>query len=202
MSTAAQRARLREQRETTRSEILGAADRFLRQHPYRELSVEVVMDGTGLTRTAFYRHFDDITDLVLRLFAEVGRELHDVAEQWGDTAGSDYPAPARAALAGTVDFFVRHGPLVRAIVDAAASDERIERAYRSSLEQFIELTSRVLDGLAQSGRLEVADPRALARALNLMNETYLLDEFGREPFGDPAVALATLETIWLRVAAG
>jgi hypothetical protein len=39
----------------------------------------------------------------------------------------------------------------------------------------------------------------MARALNLMNEAYLLDEFGREPFGDPDLALATLKTAWLRV---
>jgi hypothetical protein len=32
-----------------------------------------------------------------------------------------------------------------------------------------------------------------------MNEAYLLEEFGRPPIGDPEVALATLETIWLRV---
>ena len=43
------------------------------------------------------------------------------------------------------------------------------------------------------------DARAMARALNLMNEAYLLEEFGREPHGDPAVAQATLETVWLRV---
>src|SRR5207245_11680435 len=119
VSTAAQRARHRDQRETTRRDILAAADRFLRERPYRELSIEVVMEGTGLTRTAFYRHFDDITDLVLRLFAEVGQELIAVAQRWGEDAGAGYPAPAHAGLSGTVDFFVKHGPLVRAIVDAA-----------------------------------------------------------------------------------
>jgi hypothetical protein len=36
--------------------------------------------------------------------------------------------------------------------------------------------------------------------LNLMNQAYLLDAFGREPRVDPEVALATLETIWVRVA--
>jgi hypothetical protein len=33
-----------------------------------------------------------------------------------------------------------------------------------------------------------------------MNAAYLLEEFGREPYGDRDVALATLQTIWLRVA--
>jgi hypothetical protein len=34
-----------------------------------------------------------------------------------------------------------------------------------------------------------------------MNEAYLLEEFGREPFGDRDVALATLERVWTTVAA-
>jgi TetR/AcrR family transcriptional regulator, ethionamide resistance regulator len=200
VSTAAQRARHRDQRETTRRDILAAADRFLRERPYRELSIEVVMEGTGLTRTAFYRHFDDITDLVLRLFTEVGRELFDIAQTWRETAGAAPPAPAQAALSGMVDFFVRNGPLVRAISDAAATDERIEAAYRASINAFMQIAATTLERLAAAGVVKLEDPHAAARALTLMNEAYLLDEFGREPYGDPDVALATLQTIWLRVA--
>lgn len=200
MSTASQRARHRDQREATRREILAAADRFLRERPYRELSVEVVMDGTGLTRTAFYRHFDDITDLVLRLFAEVGSELVAVASRWGVAAGVDAPAPAQTALSAIVDFFVRHGPLVRAIADGAATDERIEAAYRTSIEAFVDMAANTLDRLVDAGQVQLPDTRAVARALTLMNEAYLLDEFGREPYGNREIALETLQTVWLRVA--
>jgi TetR/AcrR family transcriptional regulator, ethionamide resistance regulator len=200
VSSATQRSRHREQRESTRKEILAAADRFLRQRPYRELSVDIVMADTGLTRTAFYRHFDDVTDLVLRLFADVGQELVDSGRRWSESAGEDFPRPAHENLEAIVDFFVRHGPLVRAIAEAAATDERIERAYRGSIDAFVAITAGTLDRLVADGLLEVPDSHALARALTLMNEAYLLSEFGREPQGDPAVALATLETIWVRVA--
>jgi TetR/AcrR family transcriptional regulator, ethionamide resistance regulator len=199
VSTPAQRTRHRRQREGTRREILTAADRFLRERPYRELTIEVVMAQTDLTRTAFYRHFDDVTDLVLQLLGDLGSELATVAERWGATAGSDTPAPAREGLTEIVDFFIRHGPLVRAVAEAAVTDEQIERGYRGSLEALIEITAGALQRLAESGRLQVPDTRALARALNLMNEAYLLQEFGREPFGDREVALATLELVWLRV---
>jgi TetR/AcrR family transcriptional regulator, ethionamide resistance regulator len=200
VSSASQRLRHREQRESTRREILIAADRILRDGPYRELSVETVMAQTGLTRTAFYRHFDDVTDLVLRLFADVGRELYVVGERWMCGAGEDYPTAALEGLAGIVDFFVEHGPLVRAITEAAATDEQIERAYRASIETFIDMTAQALDRLVEAGRLQVSHTHALAQALTLMNEAYLLEEFGRAPGGDPAVALQTLQTIWIRVA--
>jgi AcrR family transcriptional regulator len=200
VSTAAQRTRHREQREGTRQQILAAADRFLRESPYRDLSVDVVMAQTGLTRTAFYRHFDDVTDLVLRLFADVSEELYAIAQRWAGTAGADAPGPALEGLAGVVDFFVRHGPLMRAIAEAAATDEQIERAYRGSIDALTELTAQTLERMARDRQLQVPDPRALARAMTLMNEAYLLDEFGRQPQGDRDVALATLETVWLGIA--
>src|SRR5436309_13647892 len=195
MSPQAQRTRRREQRESTRRQILDAAERFLRERPYRELSVDVVMGETGLTRTAFYRHFDDVTDLVLRLFSDVGEELYAVAERWAASAGVAYPAPGREGLAGMVDFYVRHGPLMRAIGEAAATDEQIETAYRGSTETFIELTAGALERMVREGKLDVPDARALACAMTLMNQAYLLDQFGREPQGDPVLALQTLETV-------
>jgi AcrR family transcriptional regulator len=200
MSPQAQRTRHRERRESTRRQILSAADRFLRERPYRELSVDVVMAQTGLTRTAFYRHFDDVTDLVLRLFADLNDELYGVGERWAASAGRAYPTPGQEGLAAMVDFYVRHGPLLRAIAEAAVTDERIELAYRDSTHAFTELTATALDRMVQAGLLHVPDPRALARAMTLMNEAYLLNEFGREPQGDPEVALSTLENVWLRLA--
>jgi AcrR family transcriptional regulator len=200
VSTQAQRVRHREHRETTRRQILDAAEELLRERPYRELTIDAVMAQTGLTRTAFYRHFDDVTELVLRLFAQVSQELHDVAERWAASAGVGYPAPGREGLAGVVDFYVRHGPLMRAIAEAAATDERIESAYQGSTESLIEVTGAAMERMVGEGKLDVPDARALARAMTLMNEAYLIAEFGRPPQGDRNLALATLEAVWLRLA--
>ncbi len=187
MGATARRVRYRKQREDTRQQILDAAAEFLRDQPFRELSVDALMSEVGLTRTAFYRHFDDTTELVLRLLEEVVGRLYPVAEHWRAIAGANYPDAAREALRAVVDVFVTDGPLLKAISDAASLDARIETAYREILEGFIALTAATLDRLAAEGRIgiDVRDTAALARALNLMNEAYLLDEFGREPLGDP-----------------
>lgn len=201
MTSVARRTRHREQRENTRREILSAADGFLRERPYRELSVEIVMAQTGLTRTAFYRHFDDLPDVVLRLLADVGSELFAIAERWIEGSPVDFRVAAGEALRGIVGFFERQGPLVCAIAEAAVTDERIEQGYSGFLETFIEMTARALDDLIALGQIEPLDAMPVARALNLMNERYLLSEFGREPLGDREVAIATLETVWLRTVA-
>jgi AcrR family transcriptional regulator len=201
VGAATRRLRYRQQREDTRRQILDAAADLLRDQPFRELPVDVLMTQVGLTRTAFYRHFDDTTDLVLRLLGELGERLYPVAERWRAMAGANYPDAAREALAAVVDVFVADGPLLRAIADAARLDDRIETAHREIMEGFIALTAATLDRLAAEGRIDVPDTLALARALNLMNEAYLLEEFGREPFGDRDTALATVERIWLMAAA-
>jgi AcrR family transcriptional regulator len=200
VSITARRARYREQRQHTRLDIMDAAAGFLRERPFRELSVDAIMGQVGLTRTAFYRHFDDTTDLVLRLLEQLVGRLYPVAERWRAAIGESYPAPAREGLAAIVDFFIAEGPLVRAIVDAAVVDDRIETAYRGVRETFISFTAQSLDGLVAAGRLQSVDSLALARALTLMNEAYLLEEFGREPFGDREIALATVERVWLGAA--
>src|SRR5581483_4786150 len=193
MSYSAQRSRQREQRETTRQAIITAAENLLRERPYRELSVDAVMAQTGLSRTAFYRHFDDIPSLVLRLLADVGQELYDVAERWRGRALEDLPGSAHEALTSIVEFMLAHGRLIRAVADAAATDEMLEAGYRRFRDLFSDLIADGLEALAARQQLDIADKRAMARALNLMNEAFLLDTFGRQPLGDPNVALATLE---------
>jgi AcrR family transcriptional regulator len=202
MSYGVQRTRRREQREHTRRTILATADRLLRERPYRELSVDLVMARTGLTRTAFYRHFDDVPDLVLRLLAEVGRELYAVAERWREQALSDdFVAAAHEGLEGIVEFMAKHGRLVQAVAHGAASDELIERGYRQFVDVFATMIGEILEQLVSEQRLDIPNPRTVARALNLLNESFLLDQFGQEPLADPDVALRTLETIWLRTLA-
>src|SRR5581483_4828603 len=155
VNAATARNRYREQRESTRRRILDNADAALRERPFRELTIDGIMAKTGLTRTAFYRHFDDTTELVLRLVAELGEKLYPVAERWQAVAGRQYPQGAREGLAALVDFFVAEGPLVRAIVEAGVSDERIEVAHRRVRDTFINLTARTLESLVEDGRLRI-----------------------------------------------
>jgi AcrR family transcriptional regulator len=199
VSSSAQRTRRREQRESTRLQILAAADGLLRERPYRELSVDLVMAQTDLTRTAFYRHFDDVPSLVLRLLEDTGRELYQVAERWRIDAEGDLPAAIRSGLEGIVAFMTMHGRVIRAVADAAATDDLIERGYRQFRDLFEAMIADGLEALVQSGRLELPDTRSMAKALNLLNEAFLLDQFGQAPLGNPNVALDTLLAIWLRV---
>ncbi len=207
MSSAEQTTRQGDLRETTRSDILTAANEFLRARPYRELSVEALVTQSGFTRYAFYRYFEDVTELVLALMDEAGNEIYGVAERWlqdaqaEQAAGLGFPHAARTGLKAIVDFFTRNGPLIRAFHEGATTDVRIERAYNGFLDRFTELTAFGLATMVSEGRIDPLDPWPVARALNLMNERYLLGEFGRPNEGNAELALRTLETVWLRAMA-
>src|SRR3954471_20947943 len=164
MSAAGQRTRRRQQPEETRRQILAAGQAFLRERPYRELRVDALMAPTGLSRTVFYRHFDDVPALVLALIGELGGELVEVGEEWGRTGHAD-AAEARERLAVFVDFYARNGPLVRAVVDAARDSDAVSDAYSALIEGFVALTADAMHQRVADGDLEPLDAPEIARAL-------------------------------------
>lgn len=197
MSVAVQRTKRRQQREETRRQILDAAQEFLRERSFRELSVDALMAQTGHSRTVFYRHFDDIPTLVLALMAEVGAELVETGEQWAATERVG-PDVARERLALFVDFYARNGRLVHAVAEAAHYDDEVERAYNEMVEGFVALTTQAIEARVASGELQPLDAPEIARALVRMLNGYLDDALGRNGATDPARVLETVTTIWTR----
>ena len=50
--------------ELTRTEILNAGLDFLWSQRFRDMSVGSLMAATGVSRSAFYRYFSDLHDLI------------------------------------------------------------------------------------------------------------------------------------------
>ncbi len=182
-------------RETER-EILEAAEELLREHPVREMTIELLMARTGLKRPAFYAHFSDRHDLLLRVVGDIGERLFAMADRWlrGDDPREDIPA----AIAGVVDVYLSDGPILRALAEAAAADARVEQAYRGLVEAFVAATGERVCAEQAAGRTTLElDARETARALVWLNERYLSEAFGRRPQDDPEKVVAILSRIWL-----
>jgi AcrR family transcriptional regulator len=194
MAVAARRSRRRQSPDETRRQILDAAIEFLRERPFRELSVDALMARTGHTRTLFYRHFDDIPALMLALIEEFGEELLELARQWSES-GRVGPEEARRRLAGFVDFHTRNRPLVLAVVDAAHHHDVVAQAYDGMVESFVALTAQTIQSRIDSGDLGPLDSPEIARALIRMINSYLEDP---KRTADPDRVLDTLWTVWTR----
>jgi AcrR family transcriptional regulator len=173
-------------------EILDSAERFLRERPLRELTIDEVMAGTGLSRPAFYVYFRDRHDLVLRLIGEIGSELFEMADIW--LQGGDL----RAGVEGVVAVYAKHGPVLRAISDAAVDDPDVENAYHSLVQRFIDATADHIRAEQKDGRAEGMTARRTAAALVWMNERYLSMCLGGQKQLKPRDVADTLAQIWTR----
>jgi AcrR family transcriptional regulator len=182
-------------------EIIAAAESLLRERPFRELTVDEVMRRTGLSRPSFYVYFRDRHHLVLRVVEHLGSELFTMSERWLRGTG-DGPEIAREALDGIVAVFVEHGPVMRALADAAADDRDVEQAYTDLVQTFIDATARHIDEEIAAGRILPLDGHETAKALVWMMERYLNLSLGREPLTPHESVADTLATIWTRVLYG
>ena len=187
--------------EVAEGEIIAAAAEFLRERPFRELTVDEVMRRTDLSRPSFYVYFTDRHQLVLRVVEHLGSELFTMSDRWlsGSGEGSDL---ARQALDGIVAVYVEHGPVMRALADAAADDPGVEQAYAALVQRFVDATARHIEEEIAAGRILPLDADETAKALVWMMERYLILSLGRAPL-TPAESVAdTLTTIWTRVLYG
>jgi TetR/AcrR family transcriptional regulator, ethionamide resistance regulator len=171
--------------EVAEQEIVAAAQTLLRERPFRELTVDEVMRRTELSRPSFYVYFRDRHDLVLRVFEHVGSDLLALSQR--------RPEPT-LVLDVLIDAFVEHGPVLRALADAAVDDPGVEDAYGELVESFVDATAQHIERDRRG-----LDPRETAKALVWMTERYLNLSLGREPLTPRETVATTLSTIWARV---
>jgi TetR/AcrR family transcriptional regulator, ethionamide resistance regulator len=194
-------ARRRRAPEEAQREILSAAAAFLRERPFRELTVDEVMQRTELSRPSFYVYFRDRHELVLRVVEHLGGELFTMSDRWFEGEG-DGAALAREAVEGIVGVYAEHGPVLRALSDAAVHDPDLEQAYGSMVQNFIDVTARHIEREIAAGRILPVDAVQTATALVWMMERYLSLALGREPLTPESVVAETLATIVERVLYG
>src|ERR671929_2320382 len=150
--------------EVAEREIIAAAEELLRERPFRELTVDEVMRRTDLSRPSFYVYFSDRHQLVLRVVEHLGTELFTMSERWYRGEG-DGRTLAREATEGIVAVYAEHGPVLRALADAAADDPGVEEAYGAIVQGFVDATARHIDEEIAAGRILPLDPRETAPAL-------------------------------------
>ncbi len=192
------RDRHRRRREESERQILEAAERLLRERPFRDLTVDDLMAAAGQSRTAFYRHFDDRQELLVRLLRDFAEELYETAGTW--LSGSGEPlSECLEAVERLVDVYDEHGPRLRALAEAASHDDEVEQVYLDLVRMFVDGSVARLERDVAAGRAVVPDVRQTAVALCWMTERYLTVTFGR-PGGDRDAAVAVLHAIWMRAA--
>jgi AcrR family transcriptional regulator len=174
--------------------IVDSAIELVRERSFAELTVGEVMDRAGLERTIFYRHFENVGEMLLGAGREAIEELYAAQVALAESRAGHDPGKVREAMELPVRVYRRHGPLLRAISEALASDQLVAADQEFIRRRFDQLVAGVLRDAP--GAADLADAEETARALNLLNESYLLDAFGREPRVSVETAATTLTAIW------
>lgn len=191
------RRRSKHDPEESEREILHAAEKLLRERPFREITVAEIMAGTGLKRPAFWVHFRDRQDVIVRILQGVAGELLVVSNRWLASDGNP-EQDILAAFEGIAEVYAEQGAVLRALADASASDEQTEGVYRGVVEGLVDATAAKIRREQSAARVSPRiDPEHTARALVWLNERYLYETLGRRPDSDPGPVVAVLGRIWL-----
>jgi TetR/AcrR family transcriptional regulator, ethionamide resistance regulator len=189
-------------RVAVQTAVLEATEALLSEGTsYPELKIERIATRAGISRTAFYFYFRDKRELLLRLTEDVTQKLYTE----GDLrfASDDDPSVGLGrAIRNSAELYQQHGDVLRAVADAATTDEEMARFWHGILDRFIDATQARIEEEQRAGRGIPGDPRATAFALCWMTERTFHQQ---SVLGGPIAQedlLDALTAIWARVIYG
>jgi TetR/AcrR family transcriptional regulator, ethionamide resistance regulator len=162
--------------------------------PFKKLTVDDLARAAGLSRTAFYFYFPGKEQALMSAATDVSAEFHDRADTWWHGEGPP-EALVRGAVAGIMEVYVRHAPLLRAAVELTSYSREFEEFYKGLIDRFVSATAEHLRREQQAGRLRPLDCELVAEGLVLMAErsNHMMIREGRSP----EEVVDTLTTVWV-----
>lgn len=182
--------------ERTRAAILNSALDFIWSHPFRDMKVSVLMASTGVSRSAFYQYFNDLHEVMENLLAMLQGEIFEAAGPWVAGVG-DPVVLVNESLEGLVRICYQQGPLVRAVADAATTDERFEKDWKQFLGQFDDAACARIEADQKQGLIPDFDARPVAVALNRLDAYTIIEAFGQRPRSKPKPIQEALSRVWV-----
>ena len=182
--------------DRTRADILNAALEFVWSRPFREMSVSSLMATTSISRSAFYQYFEDIHQLMKELLDMLAEEIFAAAKPWIAGVG-DPVALTHESLEGMVHVCYQRGPFLRAISDAATTDDRFEQDWSDFLGAFDDAACARIEADQKQGLIARFEPRPVAFALNRLDAHTVIEAFGKHPRSKPEPVHEALVRIWI-----
>ena len=182
--------------DVARQEIVDAAAYFLHRRPFREISVGDLMSHTKIGRSAFYAYFKDIHAVVEELMNGIRDQ---VLEYFGTWNAADLP-PTEAlkrVVADTVNLWAVSGPMIAAMIDASAGDQRLEDMLGEITGIYRKTVAEILTRDLAAGRIRQMDCEEMATLLVIGTQAYLKARLGHTGRRDPLRVSATLQDLWI-----
>jgi TetR/AcrR family transcriptional regulator, ethionamide resistance regulator len=190
----------RERREEIDDRVLDTTAELLADgEGYTQLSVERIAGAADVSRSTFYVHFSDKTDLLIRLAERAMGDIFVGANEWwmGDQSGGQ--DALREVLLKLVRIWRRHGAVLRAVTEVAGYDETVADFWRRRINSYMERAAGRLEEDRRRGVLSAdLDPRATAFVTGWAVERTISEHVRTHgPPADRAFAQALARAIWL-----
>ena len=185
----------RERRRKTRERVIATALRLAERDSFREVTVDQIARSAGISRSAFYTHFEDKQGLLLVAVQEVSAQLYEMAERWWHGIGP--PAErVRRAIDGVVSVYAENAPLLRLATEVSTYDDEMRELWLGIGEKFIDATGEHIRSEQARGLVPGnLDPRSTAEALFWMAERCCYIYLGRRE-RKPAAVVDGLVPVW------
>jgi len=178
--------------------LLDATERLMREGAsFTELSVDRLSTEAGISRASFYIYFEDKGHLLRRLAGQVFADLAAGAELWWSVAGRHDPGDLRAAMAGIIETYRRHQPVLVALAEMAAYDPLTAQTYRDLLTAISQRLVAIIEDGQADGSIRALPAAATASALTWMVERACQQNLTvNPPDHDAELAVTLTEIIW------
>jgi AcrR family transcriptional regulator len=185
----------RERRRKARERVIATALRLAERRSFRDLTVDEVARSAGISRTAFYTHFEDKQGLLMVAVEEVSGRLYEMAERWWRGIGP--PAErVRRAIEGVVTVYAENAPVLRIAAEVSTYDDEMRELWLDIGGRFIEATAEHIRSEQRGGLIPAnLDPRSTAEALFWMAERCCYIYLGRRE-RPPATVVDGLVPVW------
>ena len=181
--------------DQTREAILTAALEFLRDHPFRDLTVGNLMRDTDASRPTFYQYFNDLHELMGVLLGSLRDDILNAAAPWFTGEGDPIPR-LKVSLEGLVKVCYERGTLLRAVQEASVSDAGLEKSWQELLQGFDDAVATTIEREQSQGVIQPFAAQPVAIALNRLDAALMIEHFGRHPRANQTEVLAAITRIW------
>jgi len=154
---------------STRQRLIEAAGRRFYRDGFRMVGLDQILAEVGISKTAFYKHFESKEDLVLAALADHDREMQETFRQLVRERGGPTARGQLAVVMDVVEHFVESESYQGCIFVNVAMEFPLphEPAHIAAANSKRAVEEIVHELAVEAG---AADPRALAKELCLIME--------------------------------
>jgi AcrR family transcriptional regulator len=153
----------------TRQRLIDAAGRRFYRDGFRNVGIDQILADVGISKTAFYKHFESKEDLMLAALEDHHRLMLDTFRSMARERGGSTPIGQLRALLDVVEHLVESGDFQGCIFVNVAMEFPLphEPAHVAAAKNKQAIEDMVYDLAVEAG---ASQPRSLAKELCLIME--------------------------------